>query len=288
VKVLVCWCCDVGAIFVMSADPSAAISSQVGASPRIYPRPKYISLYSTICQILRNTVWQSGVIGTVLTVACYPLYIPFYTALKAALGEYGNDAAMFAILLTLVHVVTYITINGTFAVYDHYGYYQEFKLSRKPYMAPKKGLIVKALLEAAVGQLVLGPIGAYYLLFSVFKKYGMLDFNSPLPTPLSIFTTFCIAHLFNGIAFYFAHRLFHTKALYATFHKQHHEFTGTIGIAAEYANPVEQIVANILPTLGGVMFFGTHPLCVGVWLVSFLLFFFTHPPPFPYIYPFRL
>lgn len=49
---------------------------------------------------------------------------------------------------------------------------------------------------------------------------------------------------------------------------QHHEFAGTIGIAAEYANPVEQIFANMLPTLGGVIFFPTHPLCAGVWLVS--------------------
>ena len=49
---------------------------------------------------------------------------------------------------------------------------------------------------------------------------------------------------------------------------QHHEFAGTVGIAAEYANPVEQVFANMLPTLGGVIFFPTHPLLVAVWLVS--------------------
>ena len=39
-----------------------------------------------------------------------------------------------------------------------------------------------------------------------------------------------------------------------------------MGIAAEHANPIESIVANVIPTAGGVLFFGCHnALCVIVW-----------------------
>jgi hypothetical protein len=42
--------------------------------------------------------------------------------------------------------------------------------------------------------------------------------------------------------FYWTHRLFHSKYFYAKYHKQHHEYAGTIGFAAEYAHPLEQII----------------------------------------------
>lgn len=41
--------------------------------------------------------------------------------------------------------------------------------------------------------------------------------------------------------FYLTHRSLHHKSLYARFHKQHHEYTGTIGFAAEYAHPFETV-----------------------------------------------
>ena len=52
---------------------------------------------------------------------------------------------------------------------------------------------------------------------------------------------------------------------YFTF-PQHHSFTGTIGFAAEYANPVEVVISNQIPTVGGVLFWGCHPLCVTIWI----------------------
>ena len=39
-----------------------------------------------------------------------------------------------------------------------------------------------------------------------------------------------------------------------------------MGIAAEHANPVESIIANVFPTAGGVLFFGCHnALCIIIW-----------------------
>jgi len=51
-----------------------------------------------------------------------------------------------------------------------------------------------------------------------------------------------------------------------------------MGIAAEYANPIESLVSNIFPSVGGVIFFGCHhPICFLVWLTLRLQqTFFVH------------
>lgn len=250
---------------------SEKTSVGVGFSPRVYPRPKYISLFDTLVQILRSVVFQSGVIGTIITILIYPFYIQFMTWLKNNLGDYGNDAMLVTIVLSISHTATYILVNGIFGSFDYFQLFQEYKLARKPYMNPKKELIFKCLLEALIGQLILNPLGTYYLLYPGFTKSGMSEVFSPLPTNFELFRGYCVANLFNGVTFYFAHRLFHSKLLYPIFHKQHHEFNGTMGIAAEYANPIEQIFANMIPSLLGLIFFPTHPLCVAIWLVSLLI-----------------
>jgi methylsterol monooxygenase len=216
----------------------------------------------------KEVFWQSGFLATVLTLFLFPYYKIFCSLLREHLGSHNSDQMIFVVITSITHTVCYVSITGFFATCDHFRLLQQYKLPRKPYMAPKTGLVAKALMEAAVGQLIINPLAVYFV-YPYFKHFGMMGIDEELPSAGAMFKTFCIAHLFNGIGFYWAHRLFHSKSLYATFHKQHHEFNGTIGIAAEYANPVEQIFANTLPTIGGVLFFGTHPLCVCVWLVRY-------------------
>ena len=64
--------------------------------------------------------------------------------------------------------------------------------------------------------------------------------------------------------------MFHSKILYKRFHKQHHSFRGTIGAAAEYAHPVEVVVANQIPTVGLLLGIGAHPLVQAVWVMLLL------------------
>ncbi len=53
--------------------------------------------------------------------------------------------------------------------------------------------------------------------------------------------------LFLDTTFYWSHRALHHPALYKHFHKQHHEYKGTIGFAAEYASTVEQVRGPLCP-----------------------------------------
>jgi len=132
-------------------------------------------------------------------------------------------------------------------------------------MTPSPKLMHKMATEALIGQLITSPLISYFL-YPAFMWFGMYSLDAPLPDMQELLLTFISGHMFNDIGFYWTHRLFHCKALYKTFHKQHHEFTGTIGFAAEYANPVEVIVSNQIPTVGGILFFGAHPICLWIWI----------------------
>ena len=244
----------------------AGLSVGAGFSPRIHPRPQYPSLIRTILAAFKEMFYQSGTVGLMLTVMLFPYFQSTVLLLRTQLGDAGSDRVVFSIIANSVHFCAYLFINGSFGIFDYFGFFQEYKLSRKPYMKPSKTLLINTLMQAAFGQIIINPVVLYYVYPSLISL-GMYPLDAPLPDSATIFFTYCIAYLINGVGFYWAHRLFHAKALYAYFHKQHHEFTGSMGIAAEYANPVEQIFANLLPTLGGVIFRGTHPLIFCIWLV---------------------
>merc|ERR1712019_131388 len=79
---------------------------------------------------------------------------------------------------------------------------------------------------------------------------------------------FAAAVFGNEFGFYWAHRISHHSLLYGFVHKQHHIFKGTVSIAAEFAGPLEQVTANMLPTIGGCLFLGSHNLILLVWIAT--------------------
>ena len=134
-------------------------------------------------------------------------------------------------------------------------------------MGPTESLITRTWIEAFIGQVVTGPLVLYYL-YPAFKYFGMPSMDAPLPSFQRQLTVIVVANVVNGWLFYWSHRLVHSKSLYAWIHKKHHTYKGTIGFAAEYAHPIEQIVSNQGPTIGGCLLMGAHPCILLAWLIN--------------------
>lgn len=210
---------------------------------------------SFVAQVIRGPT-----LAAVFTLLLEPLFR------RVAEGTQLSSLWMFVLGTTLIHAALYTTVNGFFALCDKYRWFESHKLPRTQRMLPSRKLILETLKEAVIGVLIIGPAALYcvheYLLGDTTKSL-----DAELPSFLKLWGQFFGCLLTNQIGFYAAHRLLHeVPYLYKTIHKQHHKFVGTVGIAAEYAHPVEDVLASHIPTIGFVILGNVHMLVWFVWL----------------------
>lgn len=178
-----------------------------------------------------------------------------------------TEQQIFTMLTLVVHTGCYVGVNGFFFLCARIGLLSKFQFDRKPFQVPTRDLLNKTFFEALVNQCLTGPVVVYFG-YNLFTYFGMPSLTAPIPSFLQLCYGFTVAHLFNDVMFYWSHRAVHHPKLYGYIHKQHHTYTGSIGVAAEYASPVEQIVSNQIPSIGGCLFFGCHGsvLMFLIWL----------------------
>jgi sterol desaturase/sphingolipid hydroxylase (fatty acid hydroxylase superfamily) len=70
----------------------------------------------------------------------------------------------------------------------------------------------------------------------------------------------------EDFVFHNTHKLLHTKKLYQIFHKIHHEYKTPIGLAAEYAHPVEFVLGNVIPVFLAPMLLGSRVHIWTIWM----------------------
>lgn len=172
-----------------------------------------------------------------------------------ARGQDVTDMLLFGVGISAIHLCTYVVFNGIFYACDRFGWLGEYMIPRRAAQLPSAALIRDTLIEAALTSFVGGPI-VLSLLFVLFGRFAHVsDFDSLVDWKcchLGIQTLhFVGCHCLNELGFYIAHRAVHeVPGAYALIHRQHHRWLATSygGISAEFSNPIEALVANILPT----------------------------------------
>jgi len=133
--------------------------------------------------------------------------------------------------------------------------FKKYSITKSHVTYPSPKLIQTALFETIQGHL-LRPF-LLWLIYPIYKKQGC--FNTAIPSFPTLLTHMCFCILIDDTLFYWSHRLLHeNRWLYQNIHKQHHEFKYSVGLAVEYAHPVEDLLSNTLPTIAGALFLGSH------------------------------
>lgn len=87
---------------------------------------------------------------------------------------------------------------------------------------------------------VIGPIFLYTVLLIVenFMSYAVPDDGRAIPSFTRFICELIANNISHDIAFYYIHRLLHTKFLYSHVHKMHHEWSAPNSIISMYCHPI--------------------------------------------------
>lgn len=195
--------------------------------------------------------------------AIFPLYSEMVQRLQ------WSDASVFTLVAAASHTLTYIVANSFFAACERFGWFERHRLPRKQAQLPSRQLITRTLIQATVGQIV-APIIVFLLYRHVLTSPATQE--TPMPGILQTWGHFVCATLVNEVGFYTAHRVLHEFPwLYKNIHKQHHQYIGSISIAAEYSALPEEICAAVIPTLSYMLWAKVPFPILSVWLINRLL-----------------
>ena len=235
----------------------AARGERVARSPPAKPA------YPPAGPVLAGALWKharSIFLGLAIILALHSPYV--------ALSRHFDERSFFLLASFMTHNGTWLLVNGSLLVAEHFEIQAvlKYQIERRKPEVPSPSLLRKLYLQISLNHMLTTPL-LMWLLFPYVKRLGVPAPDAALPSVATMALMLAAAHSFNDWGFYWTHRLLHHRALYARFHKQHHEFKGTVGAAAEYAHPFEVVLSNQIPTLGFMLGVGAHPLILFAWLV---------------------
>lgn len=180
----------------------------------------------------------------------------------------GQDERMvFTIGTYLINLVVFWSLNAMLYIFYKYDMFPDKRINKGA--MPPQELINECLIQLVVNHLLIYPVVTYFM-YPVFSHFGM-QVNAPLPPLRTFLRDFLVSVAFNDTLFYWAHRMFHHPSIYQYFHKKHHRFNYSIGIASGFVHPVEDVVASLFPSLVGCLLMGSHVIIFWAWITIRLM-----------------
>jgi sterol desaturase/sphingolipid hydroxylase (fatty acid hydroxylase superfamily) len=177
-------------------------------------------------------------------------------------------------LIFLAHEISYSIYNITlYFIYKlEHPFFEQFKVHNEiwPWKENKNEfltLLKRSLKQIFFNQLIILPVLLFTNIIILNGTKCRVDLES-FPSVFEMFWQIYIFILCDDFLFYWSHRLLHWNRIYPYIHKKHHEYKITIGIASEYAHPIEFVFGNILPTSLGSMILGNkvHAFTFAYWI----------------------
>ncbi|KAL2817921.1 hypothetical protein BDW59DRAFT_165741 [Aspergillus cavernicola] len=93
-------------------------------------------------------------------------------------------------------------------------------------------------------------------------NHAHLNLDPTVPSLTTFLVDFAFGLLAREISFYYIHRALHHPRIYVHIHKMHHKYATPVAFTAEYAHPVEHLLANVLPITLPLYLKGAHFLSI--------------------------
>lgn len=172
-----------------------------------------------------------------------------------------SDRWLFTLGLWSVHELVFFVVWGGYALMHRFEIAPRFRIVEGK--APGAPLMRRALREVAVTHLMFLPVAAW-VMFPAWRLMGG-DMAAPTPSLYEVAWQVVACIVIQDTVFYWSHRALHTKWLFRTIHRRHHDFRYVRGLAAEYAHPVELIVNTISIVIGPILL-AAHPVTFMAWI----------------------
>ena len=156
-------------------------------------------------------------------------------------------------------------IGGLYLTADARGWWAKHRIQQRKPGVPRRGPSVGTAVTLVLANQLLGTLPALVLLTLALEARGV-DLAGPPPGVGTMLLHLGIFVLVEELLFYTVHRTLHAPRLFRRFHRIHHQFRESIGIATHYVHPVEHWVGNLMPIFAGVLLVGAHPITILLWV----------------------